>query len=103
MTINAVNLISNGVGNNVFQIAGGTVRINAKNCNLDSGQEILWNYNSSVISVNNSDASFGIDMGNPAATKAGETPLVGDMHWNSNATTKGLYGRTAASTWVKIF
>ncbi len=103
MTINAVNIISTGVGNNFFQIAGGTVRINTKNCYIDVGQEILWNYNSSIISVNNSDSSFGIDMGNPAATKTGETPLVGDMHWNSNTTTKGLYGRSSANTWVKVF
>jgi len=103
MTISATNFRANALTNKMFQVNSGTVRINMKNCAAPAGKVILFNVGGSVISYSNSDAAAGIDMGNPAITTTGETPQAGDLHWNINATTAGLYGWTLAGAWAKLF
>lgn len=100
----ANNVVANSLSNRLFQINSGTVRIDAKNMRMPAAAKmILFNVGGSVVSYSCSDASAGLDMGNPAATLAGETPVAGDLHWNTNATTGGLHGYSAAGSWVKVF
>lgn len=103
-TIYANNFVADSnLGNRLFQVNGGTVRINAKNCQSPGAtKSILFNTGGSVISFTNSDASLPIDMGNPAVTTTGETPQTGDWHYNSNATTGGMYCYSQAGAWVKV-
>jgi hypothetical protein len=103
MTVTANNFRANALANNLFQVNSGTIRLNLKNCAAPAGKIALFNFGGSVISMTNSDAAAGFDMGNPAVTKTGEAPLAGDLHWNTNATTAGLYGYTLAGAWAKLF
>jgi len=105
-TIYANNVKANsGLGNNFFQVSSGTVRIVAKNFETVAGKVALFNFGGSVISYSCPDPSGGIDLGNPAASLAGQTPIAGDQIWNTNvnAAATGLTVRTAAGAWTRLF
>jgi hypothetical protein len=105
-TIYANNVKANsGLGNNFFQVSSGTVRIVAKNFESVAGKMVLFNFGGSVISYSCPDPSGGIDLGNPAASLTGQTPIAGDQIWNTNANAAatGLTVRTAAGAWSRLF
>ena len=99
--LNNVNCLA--FDNNLLQfyLAGQTVRAIGYGLVCPVGRYALMS-GAHTISVNGADfkIDLGANGGSPPATLA---PQVGDQVWNSNATGTGLYGRTAAGAWAKIF
>jgi hypothetical protein len=101
-TLNCVNVTGKSVVNDLFQVYTGTHRIVGSNISNDvAGQWVLFAAGS--ISVN--APTVQIDL--TAATASGFfAPVAGDQVYNTQAafgTGVGLYGRTAAPAWTKIF
>lgn len=97
------NVDVRSTGNNLIQfyLSGQTVNVKGKNVKAPAGKYCLFT-GSTVISLDGSD--FRVDLGaNGAAPPSQLTPNAGDMLYNTNATGAGLYGRTAAAAWAKIF
>ena len=100
--LSIVNMDVGFVGNNVFQVNAGTVRVCGQNMALASGGWVLLNSGSSSISLNAPDIS--IDLGaNGATNPTGLAPVAGDQLTNTNGTGAGRYGRTAAGAWTKLY
>ena len=97
--INAPTLVNNLV--QAYQT--GTWRIVGQSIKAPAGQYVLTGQ-TLTMSINAPD--FQVDMGVNGAGGAITTqltPLAGDQLFNTNATGGGLYGRTAAGAWTKIF
>lgn len=92
-----------GIFNNIFQVNGGTVRIKARNINNFQGSGwALLNYNGSSVSIDCKE--IGLDLGaNGGTNPSGLAPQAGDQLTNTNGTGSGVYGRTAAGAWTKIY
>ncbi|RTL40560.1 MAG: hypothetical protein EKK53_15340 [Burkholderiales bacterium] len=97
------NLVCTSINNNVLQyyVNGTTVRCVGRNISAPNAQFCLFT-GTTTISLDCPD--IGIDLGaNAGAPPSQLSPQTGDQLRNTNATGAGLYGRTAAGAWAKIF
>ena len=97
-TLQATNL-----SNNLLQWYQNSPTVNFSCANLShpAGQGCLF---SGTTFMHLNSMGMKIDMGANAGSPPSElTPSAGDLLWNTNATGTGLYGRTAAGAWTKVF
>jgi len=103
LTIWLNNCKFTGTANNDFQVNSGTLRVVGKNLSTTVGKTFLLS--SGTWSYSCPDPEGGLDLGNPAASLGGQSPIIGDQIFNTNANVaaKGLTGRTAVPAWVRVF
>ena len=106
-TYSNVNVIASacrieGVNNFFFAPQSGTNRLVASDdCSFPAGKAMR---NAAGLTNSASGRGVQLDLGtNAGSTPAGMSPTPGDVVWNTNATGGGLYGRSAAGSWVLIF
>lgn len=96
-----VNCVS--TNNNLFQfyLAGVVARIVGAGVRAPAGQFCLFT-STTQIGIDSKD--FRLDLGaNGAAPPSQLAPIAGDLVYNTNATGAGVYGRTAAGAWAKVY
>lgn len=101
--ISATNLTCVSTANNLFQfyVASTTVRITGRDISAPTSQLCLFTSTTSI-SIDCKDAK--VDLGaNGGAPPSQLVPVAGDLLTNTNATGPGVYGRTAAGAWTKVF
>ena len=101
--VNCANVDCSSVSNNLLQFytAATTVRFVGRGIKHPAAQFALMTSTTSY-SIDCQEAK--IDLGaNAGAPPSQLVPLAGDMITNTNATGGGVYGRTTAGAWLKVF
>lgn len=101
--IYASNLTCSSTSNNMLQFytASTTVRFTGRGIKAPSAQ---WALFTSTTAYTIDCYEFAIDMGANAGSPPSQlSPATGNMITNTNATGGGVYGRTAAGAWLKVF